>query len=467
MPSNFRGSRRNALKAIAAGTLAPLLSACHGRDASSLEFWTLALSPWFDAFIRERLDSFQAANPEISVRWVDIPFEALERKLIAAAAAGRAPDVVNMSDLNFARFAALGAFRDITDQLPADVPPRYLPSAMSLCRMRTRASSQLLGLPWYVNTQVLLANTSMLGAGFGTEFRTRLNTDWEGLIAIAPGYRKTTGRFLFSQALGEESEVPQMLLANGTPPFATGPDGSLVAAIDTPPIASFLELWVRLYRDGNLPREAATKGHSHLTEGFQQSELALANTGPNFLKRIRDVAPDVYAVTEALPGMTGKLGRGHIPVMILGVTNQSLAPKSAARLAAFMTSPDSQLAFCRQATILPSTVESLRDPFFAPPDNNSLASPDGKLLAARAVTAHSVETAAAFSCGMQTWPDLRRIFQTHFQRVLLENRPLESTLRTINSEWNRMLASSPPVTMEVVPTPPPIPLPDRSRTSIN
>jgi putative chitobiose transport system substrate-binding protein len=294
-------SRRRVLVLGAAGGLLGAMgngtAASGAAGPAEIHFWTLALSPWFDGYIRGQLAAFEAAHPGVKVVWSDVPYDAMERKLIASAAAGRAPDVVNMSDMNFARFVSLGAFRDLGDELPGDARDVYLESALSLCtfeNFRGGGRTALLGLPWYVNTQVLLANRALLARGFGTDIATRLSTDWTGLIAMAREFRQRAGVFLFSQPLGEESELLQMLLAQGLPPLREDAERGLAADLTRPEIAAYLQLWVDLYRDGGLPREAATKGHAHLTEMFQEGRLALANTGPNFLKRIRDAAPDVY-----------------------------------------------------------------------------------------------------------------------------------------------------------------------------
>lgn len=458
-------SRRRVLALGAAGGLLGAMGSHALSEPVEVHFWTLALSPWFDGYIRGQIASFEAAHPGVKVVWSDVPYDAMERKLIASAAAGRAPDVVNMSDMNFARFVSLGAFRDLGEELPGDARDVYLESALSLCtfeNFRGSGRPALLGLPWYVNTQTLLANTALLARGFGTDVATRLSTDWPGLIAMAREFKERAGVFLFSQPLGEESEVLQMLLGQGLPPLREDAERGLAADLTRPEIKAYLQLWVDLYRDGGLPREAATKGHAHLTEMFQEGRLALANTGPNFLKRIRDAAPDVYRVTTVLPGMTGRLGRGHIPVMVLGSTVQSRHPREAAALAWWMTSARAQLEFCRNATILPSARAALDDPFFAPPTAEQLGGPEGKLLLARAVTARSLPNAAAFTCALETWPDLRRVFQDNLKRVLLDGKDLAGVLAQTQGEWDRILAAAPRASIGAVPRPGAVALPERA-----
>lgn len=436
------------------------LSGCHSKRADrTLELWTLALSPWFDEYLRERIRAFENASG-YRVNWVDIPFDALERKLIAAAAAGRAPDVVNMSDLNFSRFVSMGAFAGLDELLPQPAEATYLDGALRVCRVPSRGKNELLGVPWYVTTQALIANRSLLEKGLGAEWASRLNVDWLGLIDLAAEFRSKSGAFLFSQPLGQESEVPQMMLGQGVNPFVLD-RGFLKAGLDQPGVEDFLNRWVVMYRAGLLPREAATRGHAHLTEMYQRGETALINTGPQFLKRIRDAAPRIYDQSLVLPGMTGRLGRGHIPVMVLAVTKQSALPKEAAALAAHLTSVESQTAFCKLTAILPSTQKSLQDPYFARPSDAELLGPDGKLVQARAVSAAGLPTATAFTCSMETWPTLRRKFEESFKGVLLGGDDLRKALGTLNREWNSVLSEADPVGMEAVPMPSPLSLPRR------
>ena len=41
-------------------------------EGVTLELWTLALSPHFDAYMKEQVAAFEAATPGVRVTWVDI-----------------------------------------------------------------------------------------------------------------------------------------------------------------------------------------------------------------------------------------------------------------------------------------------------------------------------------------------------------------------------------------------------------
>lgn len=64
---------------------------------TTLEFWTISLSPWFDDYINGTIAEYEARNPGIKIVWKDIPIDAIQQKLLAAIAGGVSPDVVNLN----------------------------------------------------------------------------------------------------------------------------------------------------------------------------------------------------------------------------------------------------------------------------------------------------------------------------------------------------------------------------------
>lgn len=412
-------------------------------------FWTLDLAAKFTPYVTDQIRRFEAANPGVRVKWVDVPYDALDRKLIAAAAAGRAPDVVNMADLNFARYVALGAFRPIGADLPAGAEERYIAGAIGLCRI----NGELMALPWYVNPQARLVNLALLAEGGLDE--SSLGRDWRTLLAQAAAFKERTGKFLFSQPLGEESQLPIMMLADGIVPLKETGDGRLAADLRKPEVVEFVSMFVEAYSDGRLPRDAATRGHAHLLELYQEQKLAVINTGPNLLLRIKDVAPAVHRQTRILPGTVGRLGRVHMPIMVLAVMAQSRLPREAAALAWHMTGPEAQTEFCKQVAIMPSSMDSLADPYFLPPVGDQPSERDTEVQA-RVVAAATVGDAVGFTAALDCWPDLRRAFDEAMKRILIDGVSVQDGLAELETEWNRILASAAPATLDAVPRPPPL-----------
>ena len=411
-----------------------------------LEFWTLSLRPHFDDYMNGLVAEFERRHPHIDVVWVDVPFDAIQRKFVAAAAAGRSPDVVNLSDGFFARFSELGAFADLTGLLPGDADAVYHPGALRLCRLNGR----LVGLPWYLVTPVMFANRRLLEEGGLTP--ESLARDWGELAAQARDFHRRTGKFLFMPQLGHETDLPGWILQTGLPMFAAKADGSgLSANLSDPRIVEFVERWVKDYRDGVFPRAAATAGHAGKIEQYQLGQTATLVTGANFMQRMRDASPAVYEASVVLPPPTWGDGGQSIDTQVLAVSSLSKHPKEAAELAWFVTSAESQLAFCRIVNILPSTPGALDDPHFAAPPAEARGTPEGRLAEARHLSAMLMRDATSWVPALSTWPALRDAFEERIKRALLEGRDVKQVLGEIEREWQSILDSAVPAGMDAIP----------------
>lgn len=429
-----------------------------GKDIT-LELWTLSLRPTFTTYMEDLIDAFEAQHPGVRVLWVDVPFSAVERKLIAAAAAGRAPDVVNLSDLMFARFAGAGAFLELSEILEGPPESRYHDGALAVGRL----ADGLFALPWYLTTQSRIVNEGLLG-DLGAD-PAAIASDWPTLRNQAKAHFARTGSILFTQPLGQDSQLPVMMLADGIIPFTTDADGRLRARLSSPEVIEWTGQWVDLYRSGAMPRQAATNGFEHLIEVYQDERVAVLNTGANFLGRVKDASPRVYERTTVAEPIVGALGRAHIAVMPVCVTAGSRHPQLAAKLAWFLTSPENQLAFCRLAPILPSTPASLNDPFFNGPTKDETERGIEKVGMARAIVTDALTDGVAFTPALECWPTLRRSFNEHIKRALLSDTPVDRVLADIERDWNRILedtdrarerSGTPPMSLDAIPRPEPI-----------
>jgi putative chitobiose transport system substrate-binding protein len=424
-----------------------------------LELWTIALRPVFTEYMEGVIQDFEDDHPGVEVVWVDIPFSAVERKLIAAAAADRPPDVINLSDLMFARFAGAGAFLDLQGRLPSEPADRYHDGALAVGRL----GDGLYALPWYLTTQTRIVNAGLL-RDLGTE-PTTVASDWPTLREQAAEHHARTGGLLFTQPLGQDSQLTVMMMADGLTPFTTDAEGRLRASLTRPEVTSWMEDWVNLYRSGAMPRQAATNGFEHLIEVYQEERVAILNTGANFLGRVKGASPRIYDRTEVSEPIVGALGRAHVAIMPVCVSARSRHPELAAELAWHLTSPENQLAFCRLAPILPSTPASLEDPFFSGPTPAEIEAGVEKIGVARAIVTDALRDAVAFTPALECWPTLRRSFNEHIKRALLSDVPVDQVLADIERDWDRILdetdrarerAGSPPMSINAVPRPDPV-----------
>ena len=191
------------------------LAAAPIETASSevhLELWTWSMRPFFNAYCTDLIAAFERLHPGVQVRWIDVPDEAIVRKYFAAGAAGQLPDVVTLPDKVFLRFADLGGFQPLNTLLPGDPQAVYVAPALDQCRL----GGKLLGLPWYLSTEILMVNPVLLAEG-GLSPET-LATHWDGLLEQARPFYRKTGKHLFTLRLGE-IDLLDMIMAEGLNPI--------------------------------------------------------------------------------------------------------------------------------------------------------------------------------------------------------------------------------------------------------
>ena len=91
--------RRLFLVGLAVAGLATIGWGCRqaSMPAGTLQLWTLQLAPKFNPYMDAVIGSWEQDHPDAPVRWTDLPWGSVERKLLAAVFARTAPDVVNLN----------------------------------------------------------------------------------------------------------------------------------------------------------------------------------------------------------------------------------------------------------------------------------------------------------------------------------------------------------------------------------
>src|SRR6056297_1050391 len=106
-------------------------SAVIAAEDVTVEFWTMQLKPTFTDYINGVIEDFEAENPGVEIKWVDVPWSDMEKKLLSAAAANNAPDVANLNVPFSMQIAELGGLVDMDKNLSENVKDRYFESVWS------------------------------------------------------------------------------------------------------------------------------------------------------------------------------------------------------------------------------------------------------------------------------------------------------------------------------------------------
>jgi len=422
--------RRRLLQVLGGGAAGALLAACGGRRpgaaAGDLQFWTLDLAPKFTAYIGGVIAAWERANPGVRVRWTDVPWSSVERKLLAAVYARSAPDLVNLNPPFAANLASKGGLRDLVPLLPAGAADAYLPR---IWQAGQQDGAQF-AIPWYLTARITMANRQLLErAGYAAP-----PLRWEGLPAYAEAVRRRTGRYaLFMTVVPDDSaELLETLVQMGVQLL----DGRRRAAFNSSAGRAAFAFWSDLYRRGLLPREVVSQGYRRAIELYQAGELAQVATGPDFLRNLQTNAPGVAARTAPFPPLTGASGAANVAVMNLVVPRQSPRAAQALSLALFLSDAANQLRFAEQARVLPSASAALNQLEQGIRAASQAGEEPPLVGQARLLAARTLERARVLVPAMPGVKRLQAIVYTQLQRAMLGELASDAALATAERQWN-------------------------------
>ena len=423
-------SSRSRWLALVLISISLLIGGCRRASApdQALQLWTLQLAPKFNTYMEKVIDRWEQDHPDAPVRWTDLPWGSVERKLLAAVFARTAPDVVNLNPPFAANLASKGGLTDLTPLLPPDAAKRYLPSVWRAAR---DPQAGQIAVPWYLTVRLSLVNQDLLQrAGLVSPPRR-----WEDVPDFARRIRERTGRYgLFVTTVPDDSaELLESMVQMGVVLL----DDRQRAGFNSPEGQKAFAFWTDLYRDGLLPREVVSQGQRRAIELYQSGEIALLASGAEFLRSIQTNAPGVAAVTSPQPPLTGGDGTANVALMTLAVPRQSTRAQEALAFALDLTNGPNQAQFAREARVLPSSLEALKQ-VRADLESERPSTPgEAQIREARLLSAKTLEEARVLVPATPGIKRLQSIIYTQLQRSMLGQISSEEAVRTAAEQWNR------------------------------
>jgi putative chitobiose transport system substrate-binding protein len=393
-------------------------------DKGGIQFWTMQLQPQFTPYFTELMGNFKTANPDITVKWEDVPWDAMQSKILTSISAKTAPDVVNLNPNFASQLAGKNAWLDLSSKVSPDIQKQYLPKIWQANTLNNLS----FGIPWYLTTRVTIYNQDLLKkAGI-----TAPPATYEELAKVAKTIKDKTGKYAFfiTFSPGDSGEVLESMVQMGVKLV----DEQGKAAFDTPEGLAAFKYWVDLYQQGLLPPEVLTQGHRHGVELYQSGSTALLSSGAEFLKTIEKNAPTIAKASAAAPQITGKTGKKNVAVMNLVIPRDSKQADEALKFALFVTNADNQLAFTQQGGTLPSNIEAI-DRYIAKLEKESNNS---SVEQARKVSAGQLKDAEVLIPPMKNFNQLQKLIYENLQAAMLKQKTVEQAVKDSAEAWNAL-----------------------------
>lgn len=394
-------------------------SASESAGRTQIQFWTMQLSPFHDDYVTGLIAAFELQYPDVDVKWVDVPWKEMEKKMLASVAAGTAPDVVNLNPQFSAKLAEFGALANPEDYLSEQEIAAYLPNIWNANRFQ----GETFAIPWYLSTTITIYNRTLLEkAGVGVP------ANFSELLEAAQVLQSKLGKYAYFPAM-DGSRPLENLAASGVPLLAE--DGSV--GFDNPEGRAFFRFNCDMYQQGLIPKNVLTEGHHKAVDLFQSGQVALITTGMQFLQTIRTNAPELYASVDVAPQLKDPASKSNVAVMNLAVPKMSREKEAAFTFATFVTNHDNQMALARRIPLLPSTAESFQDSFFSLPENPSVVD------RARALSAQQVLSGEVLVPPLPKYSKLKTSFVFNLQSAMVGHMTVDQALERTSATWSLFL----------------------------
>ena len=387
-------------------------------DEIEIEFWTMQLSPILDDYINSSIVEFESNNPGVNVKWVDVAWADMERKLLSSFAAKNAPDVANLNPQFSSKLAEFDALLDPTEFLTAQSIARYNASVWD----SNRLNGKYFGIPWYLSASVAIYNHGIFAAA-GAPFPQTL----EDIPDIGRSIKRATGKYTYFPSFDGGEPMENYVLLGGQISNELHGFG-----LDEDALQKLLAFYAALYASGAVPPSVLIESHQKAVDLFQSGELAMLLSGMQMLRTIALNAPELMDDIRVRKHPDADRGQTNIAAMNLVVPEQSDDPQAAFDFILFMTSAEKQTEMAKLVPILPSTPESFSDPFFEVTD------PNDKFQLARAVSIEQIHDGRVLLPPLKNYSRLRTSFILHTQKVMTGEVSIQTGADQLISDWRNI-----------------------------
>lgn len=312
-------------------------------------FWTLQMGD-FAPYINGVISDFEKENPNIKIKWVDVPFSEGEKRTLASVLSDTPPDLVNLNPDFSSTLAHKGALQEISSKDLTQFAPEILKS------LEINNKNYL--IPWYATSSVTIYNKELLyKAGI------KVPQTYQELYADAKTVKERTGVYITLPNITENDTMLKILNKYGCA------DSNL---INTDKCAEVFDMFKDLYSKDFIPKETITMTLQEALEKYMSENIALIGAGANFLNMIKENAPSTYAKTDVAPQLKGSLGQNDFSLMNFVIPYRAKHKDEALKFALFLTNDKNQLELAKLTNVLAVNKQTLQNVFYTKYDKNDL-----------------------------------------------------------------------------------------------
>ncbi|GII23483.1 ABC transporter substrate-binding protein [Planosporangium mesophilum] len=365
--------RRLGLVAVVAALLAPTLVACGGGSGSSsdntLTYWASNQGTSLDhdrQVLQPQLDKF-TKQTGIKVKLEVIGWPDLLNRILAAAASGKGPDVLNIGNTWSPSLQATGALLPFDDATLATVggKSRFLPGSMAATGAPGKPPT---AVPLYSLAYGLYYNKKLFAAAGITE----PPKTWAELVDVGKKLTRS-GQWGLVVEGGNPTENAHHAFTFGQQYGADAFDASGKPRFDSPGMVAGVKRYVGFMANDKIVNPSAAeyaKNESLADFASGKAAMLLWQAADTSLQS-HGMSPDDYAVAPVPFEQPTPPGGKKVNSMVAGINLAVFAntkhKDAALSFVKFMTSDEEQLALNKTYRSMPTVESAYSDPAFQTP----------------------------------------------------------------------------------------------------
>lgn len=371
--------------------------------------WTLQMSDFSD-YMNNVISEFEKENPEIKIKWIDVPFSEGEKRTLASVLSDNPPDLINLNPDFSAALAQKGALAEIDKTKTSQFNQEILKSL--------EYNGKLYSIPWYATSAVTIYNKKLI-----EKAGVKVPKTYEEIGHAAPLIKEKTGAYVFLPNITENDTMLKILNKYGVNSAQT---------IASAKSISVFEFFKTLYIKNLIPKESITQTHREALEKYMSENIVLFQAGANFLNMIKENAPSTYKNTDVAPQITGELGQNDFSLMNFIIPLKAKHKDEALKFALFLTNSKNQLELAKLTNVIATNKETLKDDFYTKYNENDI------MAKARVISAKQLNKVQPVLQSSQNQKDINNLINSAVQEILLGKNNTKTILEKTSLEWKEL-----------------------------
>ena len=364
----------------------------------------------FAQYINGVIKDFENENPDIKIKWVDVPFSEGEKRTLASVLSDNPPDLVNLNPDFSATLAHKGALWEIQKNKLIQFNEEILRAL--------ETDGKMFSIPWYATSAITIYNKDLLPI---------VPKTYEQMVNIAPDIRKK-GAYITLPNITENDTMLKILnkyncsLSKSSTPHPSG-EGDF----STEQCTKIFALFKDLYTKDLIPKETVTMTLQEALEKYMSENIALIGAGANFLNMIRENAPQTYAKTDVAEQIKGDLGQNDFSLMNFVIPLRAKHKEQALKFALFLTNDKNQLELAKLTNVLAVNKQTLNNDFYKKYDKNDL------MAKARVISTGQLNCLQPVFRTQKNQKEINNLVNNAVQNILLNKSETEKILKELDN----------------------------------